>query len=121
MGLDAVEIVMRAEEFFTIRIGDDEAAAVRTVGDFYDLICAKLDVEPLRSPVASAVLPVISEKETVFLFLSKHTPLPAPVEVLPWSPQSVWDCVVAVLVDQQCLKPEKILHHARFVEDLGVD
>jgi acyl carrier protein len=32
MGLDAVEIVLRTEELFVITIGDDEAAAVRTVG-----------------------------------------------------------------------------------------
>jgi hypothetical protein len=35
------------------------------------------------------------------------------------SPQSVWDSLVAVLVDQQGLKPKEILHTARFVEDLG--
>jgi len=38
MGLDAVEIVLRTEELFVITIEDDEAAAVRTVGDFYNLI-----------------------------------------------------------------------------------
>jgi hypothetical protein len=121
MGLDAVEIVLRTEEFFVIRIEDEEAATVRTVGDFYILICEKLKVTPLHSPITSATLPIISEKERKLLFLSKHTPLPAPPEVLPWSPQSVWDSLVAILVDQQCLKPEEILYVARFAEDLGVD
>ena len=51
MGLDAVEIVLRTEEFFVITIQDEEAAAVRTVGDFYLLICAKLDVLPLLTPI----------------------------------------------------------------------
>lgn len=55
------------------------------------------------------------------MFGYKHTPLPAPPEVLPWSPQSVWDCLVVVIVDQQGLKPEQIRYSARFVEDLGVD
>ena len=121
MGLDAVEIVLRVEDFFVITIGDDEAAAVRTVGDFYNLICTKLDVPPLRLPVTSYKLPIVTEKEKQLLFFYKHTPLPAPQEVLPWSPQSVWDCLVAVLVDQQCLEPEEIVYRARFVEDLGVD
>ena len=87
MGLDAVEIVLRAEELFVITIGDDEAAAVRTVGDFYNLICSKLNVTPLPSPITSAELPEITHKEKTLLFLSKYTPLPAPPEVLPWSSQ----------------------------------
>lgn len=93
MGLDAVEIVLRAEELFVIDIRDDEAAAVRTVGQFYELIWAKLDLPPLRSPVTAAELPTITQKEKTLFFLYKHTPLPAPPEVLPWSSQSVWDCL----------------------------
>ncbi len=121
MGLDAVEIVLRTEELFVITIGDDEAAAVRTVGDFYNLICAKLNVSPFQSPVTSAKLPTITQKEKTLLFLYRHTPLPAPPEVLPWGPQSVWDTLVAVIVDLQGLKPEKVLYDARFLDDLGVD
>jgi hypothetical protein len=121
MGLDALEIILRAEELFGITIGDDEAAAVRTVGDFYNLICSKLNVTPLPSPITSADLPEITYKKKTFLFLSKHTSLPAPPEVLPWSPQSVWNTLVAVFVDQQGLKPKDILYHARIAQDLGVD
>ena len=68
-----------------------------------------------------AVSRKITQKEQQFLFLYKHPSLPVPPEVLPWSPQSVWDCLVALLVDQQGLKPEEIIYKARFVEDLGVD
>ena len=50
MGLDAVEIVLRTEELFAITIEDDEAGTVRTVGDFYRLICSKLNVTQLPSP-----------------------------------------------------------------------
>jgi hypothetical protein len=121
MGLDAVEIILRTEELFAITIPDDEAGNVRTVGDFYRLICAKLNVTPLESPVTSAELPVITHKEKSFLFLYKHTPLPAPPEALPWSPQTVWDAVIAIFVDQQGLKPDEILYRARIAEDLGVD
>jgi hypothetical protein len=121
MGLDAVEIVLRTEALFVITIEDDEAAAVRTVGDFYNLICRKMSVTPLHFPVTSAELPTITHKEKKFLFLSTHTPMPAPPEVLPWSPQSVWDSLVAVFVDQQGLKREEILCSARIAKDLGVD
>jgi len=121
MGLDSVEIILRAEELFVITIEDDQAAAVRTVGDFYNLICSKLNVTPLPSPVTSAELPEITHKTKTFLFLSRHTPLPAPPEVLPWSPQSVWDALIAIFVDQQGLKLEDILYHARIAQDLGVD
>jgi hypothetical protein len=121
MGLDAVEIILRTEELYVITIGDDEAAAVRTVGDSYTLICSKLSVTPLPAPITSAELPEITHREKTFLFLSKHTPLPTPPEVLPWSPQSVWDVLVAIFVDQQGLKPEDILYHARIAQDLGVD
>jgi len=121
MGLDAVEIILRTEELFAIAIGDDEAGAVRTVGDFYNLICAKVDVTPIPSPVTSKILPAFTHTERKFFFLYSDTPLPAPPEVLPWSSQSVWDCMVAVFVDQQGLKPEAILYHARIAQDLGVD
>ena len=121
MGLDYVEIVRRTEEFFAIAIGDDEAGAVRTVGDFYKLICAKLDVIPFESPATSTKLPTVTEKERTLLFLQKHTPLPPPSEVLPWSPQSVWDSLVVIVADQQGLDPKEVGYGASFAEDLGVD
>jgi hypothetical protein len=80
-----------------------------------------MSVTPLQSPVTSEELPTITHKEKKFLLLSKHTPLPAPPEVLPWSPQSVWDALVAVFVDQQGLKREEILYGVRIAQDLGVD
>jgi hypothetical protein len=121
MGLDAVEIILRAEELFAIDIRDEEAAKVETVGQFYELICSKLQIPPLRSPVTSGELPVITHREKVLLFLSRHKPLPAPEEVLPWSPQSVWDCVVAVFVDQLALSATDVVYDARIAKDLGVD
>ena len=121
MGLDAVEIVLRTEELFAITIKDDEVAAIRTVGHFYQLICSKLNVTPLPSPITSAELPTITHKEKKFLFLSTHTPLPAPLELLPRSPQTIWDALVAIFVDQICLDAEQILYHARIAQDLGVD
>jgi acyl carrier protein len=121
MGLDAVEIVLRTEDLFALSFTDEEAAAVRTVGDFYTLICSKLDVPQLPAPITSATLPVITQKEKLSFFRQRHTPLPAPPELLPWSPQTVWDALVAIFVDQQGLKPQDILPHARIADDLGVD
>ena len=74
MGLDAVEIVLRTEEFFGVAITDEEAAAVRTVGDLYSLVCSKLELQPIPSPFTSEMLPKVTEKEKVFLFLAKHSP-----------------------------------------------
>jgi hypothetical protein len=117
MGLDAVELILRAEDFYVMTIGDEEAAAVRTVGDFYKVICAKLDVSPLENPLTSDSLPVVSEKEWGFLFLRKRAPLPAPPGVLPWTPQSVWDSLVALVVDQLSVRPSEVVYHASFAED----
>ena len=114
MGLDYVEIVLRTEDFFAIAIANEEASVVRTVGDLYNLICAKLDVAPFESPATSTKLPTVTEKESTLLFFYKHAPLPAPSDVLPWSPQSVWDCLVAIVVDQQGLDPKDVHHHATF-------
>lgn len=121
MGLDSVEIVLRAEELFAITLPDDEAGSVGTVGDLYNLICSKLNLTPLGRPITSAELPVITHKEKQLWILAKHTPLPAPPELLPWSPQGVWDALVAVFVDLQGLDREDILPTARIAQDLGVD
>jgi len=46
MGLDAVEILLRTEDEFSIAISDEEAASVTTVGGLYRIVLAKLDVKP---------------------------------------------------------------------------
>ena len=120
MGLDPVELCAHTEDLFTISLTDKEAAAVRTVGDFYCLTCSKLCLTPLPAPITSANLPIITRKEKTFIILRKYSPLPAPPEVLPWSPQIVWDALVAVFVDQLALKPDNILYNATIVEDLAV-
>jgi hypothetical protein len=69
-----------------------------------DLREADLEPAALSSHLRKA--PKITQKEKKFLFLYENTPLPAPPEVLPWSPQSVWDSVVAVLGITGPLRPE---------------
>jgi acyl carrier protein len=46
VGLDAVELVMRTEDEFSITFADDEAETVRTVDDLYKLVLGKLDLTP---------------------------------------------------------------------------
>ncbi|HWT65041.1 MAG TPA: hypothetical protein VN151_02920 [Terracidiphilus sp.] len=46
MGLDAVEIVLRTEDEFSIVLEDEETAATRTVREFYELVLSKLDTTP---------------------------------------------------------------------------
>jgi hypothetical protein len=65
MGLDSVEIVLRAEELFGIDIADDEAGSISTVGDFYEVIRTKLEITPSRDPVTPDELPGISQREGV--------------------------------------------------------
>ena len=121
MGLDAVEIILRVQTLFAIDISDEEAAKVQTVGQFYELICSKLNIPPLRSPATSKELPVITNHKKITHFLSRRTLLPAPPGALPWSPQSVWDCVVAVFVDQQGIRVEDVKYTARIAKDLDID
>jgi hypothetical protein len=120
MGLDAVELILRAEELYSTTFTDDEAAQVRTVGDFYQLICSRLNLTPLTNPQNPPTLPKISEVESLGFLRRRYTHLPPPPEVLPWHPQSVWNTLVAIFVDQLCLKPDKILPDARILDDLGV-
>ncbi len=121
MGLDPVEIVLRTEELFVITVEDGEAAAVHTVGDFYNLNLSEAGCDAASIPSRLRGASTITHKQKKFLFLSTHTPLPARPDVLPWSPQSVCDVLVAVFADQQGLKREEILYRARIAQDLGVD
>lgn len=121
MGLDAVELVLRAEEFFTIFIPDNEAAAIRTVHDFYTVICRKLNVTPAVHPTTPDSLPIITKVEKLGLIRRNYKHLPPPPELLPWTADSVWSAVVALFVDQLNLKPEEVLPDARIVDDLGID
>lgn len=42
MGLDSIEIVMKVEQAFQIKIADREAEKIITIGDFYDCVCRHL-------------------------------------------------------------------------------
>jgi acyl carrier protein len=55
MGLDAVELIMGVEEAFDIEIPDEEAPAIRTVGQMYELILRKLTLIEARPCTSSVV------------------------------------------------------------------
>lgn len=63
MGMDAVEIVMLAEERFGLEIKNDEAEKIRTPGMLIDLIFGKLKRAKLLFSSAGAGLRLRSESE----------------------------------------------------------
>jgi hypothetical protein len=54
MGLDGVELVLAVEDAFAIHMEDEEARKVVTVGDFYNLVLAKLQGEDTNRCLTSA-------------------------------------------------------------------
>lgn len=76
---------------------------------------------PLKDPVTPKNLPIITEWKKSGLFFRKAVHLPPPAEVMPWSAESVWNCLVAIFVDQQGLKAGQVRFGARIAEDLGID
>lgn len=107
MGLDTVELVMRCEEVFAIDLPDHKLSHVHTVGDLYDLICIELKLTPCTHP----------KQDTGFDRLPRGT---LNLMTIHWNPEDVWATVVAIFVDQLCLKPEEVTYVARIGEDLRI-
>ena len=55
MGLDLVELVIEIEETFQIKVEDDQAARMRTVGDVADYIVARLPDRASETCLSAAV------------------------------------------------------------------
>ncbi len=117
MGLDAVEIVIDAEEAFGISLSDERTSNCYTVGQFYSLILEGLptskfegvdrecrncgyNLRGLRDPYC----PECGKEFFLDLTRSSH--------------EVVW----AILVDIICVnlgcRPDKVRPESRFVEDL---
>jgi acyl carrier protein len=106
MGLDIVEVVMRCEESFDVRLETVRLEQMRTVGDLFELICERLKLpsgSPVRTPTDGATLPLIA--------------IPAG----GWSRENVWLKLVHICVDQLQVEADEVRYEASFVDDLGAD
>ena len=108
MGLDTVELVMRCEEVFAIDLPDVELSSVSTVGDLYNVICRRMNLEPVERPTDATGISKLLQKEG-----SNLTPI-------TWNAENVWATTVAVFVDQLCLEPNEVKYAARIRKGLRV-
>jgi acyl carrier protein len=93
MGLDCVELVMQAEDFFGVSIPDEKVTRFDTAGDLHRLLMSVLNE------------PVDGGK-------------PKRRDGRPWTEDAVWGRIVEML---QPLRPgHPITPETRFVEDLGM-
>ena len=66
MGLDAVELVIRVEEEFSIKIEDGEAETTRTMGELHDLVRSK------RAAIRQTMSGISCPSQTVFYKLRRY-------------------------------------------------
>lgn len=55
MGLDSIEILMKVEETFAIRIPNEDSQKIRTVGDLHNIVWALLKGSVNRSEMEKEV------------------------------------------------------------------
>ena len=108
MGLDTVELILRCEEVFEVEIPDSKLEEVRTVGEYYNLICNALNLTPIADPTPDTGTDRLARG---ILNLA----------VVHWNPEDVWATLVAVIVDQLQVEHDEVTYSARFLEDLGSD
>ncbi len=109
MGIDAVDIVLRCEETFDLRLEDKDLGQIVTVGHLFEHLCTKLHL-----PNSTAA----PEHPGTSYLRDRLSIKPGPKH---WTREDVWTTFVALLVDQQGLKLERIRYPARLSEDLGID
>jgi acyl carrier protein len=111
MGLDIVEIFLRAEETFAIAIPDGEAGQAQTVGDLYRLILDKLAL-----PYHPA-----SEIESLNQDVPPGRDRSRTGPATEWTTPDVWITLKALIVDQLQVDAGEITEAANFQKDLGAD
>lgn len=63
MGLDSVELVIRAEKYFDIAIPDQEAAEIVTVQDFVDCVYTKVTLN--KGDVEKIIIGIVSDSSGI--------------------------------------------------------
>ncbi len=81
MGMDLVEIVLRAEETFGVDLPDGECEQIRTVGDLYRLVLSKLQ------------LPYVQVSEVEAGNKGRNCSPLRTSSLYSWSPPDVWRTV----------------------------
>ena len=111
MGLDTVEIVMRAEEVFSIDLPDEECGLVITVGDLYRLVLRKLDLSYVSIDQTQGVTTPAGRNR-----LKDQYP-----NLVPWNHADVWATLTGIIHDQLTIDYDEITEKATFQDDLRCD
>ncbi len=111
MGLDAVEIILRTEDTFSIDLPDRECERVVTVGDLYRLVLQKLAL-PYQPSSEIETSPNGRDRSRVRL---------TPIIPYSFTTPDVWLTLKALIVDQLQIDPEEVQEPAAFQRDLGCD
>ena len=109
MGMDIVDIVMRAEETFAIDLPNDECASIVTVGDFFRLVLDKLQ------------LPYQPADELERTHSGRDYSSPASLHLAQWNTADVWATLRGIITDQLQVNPEEVRERSSFVADLRCD
>ncbi len=92
MGLDTVELLLDVEAAFQIRISNEEAETLKTVGALNECIAR-----------------LVSERHAA----SGHPTVPAP--------EITWALLVPIVVECLGVSPEQVRPEAEWARDLGAD
>jgi acyl carrier protein len=106
MGMDLVEIVLRAEETFGVDLPDDECEQIRTVGDLYRLVLSKLQ------------LPYVQVSEVEAGNKGRNCSPLRTSSLSSWSPPDVWRTVKGIVVEQLRVDENDVIEDADFQRDL---
>ncbi len=109
MGLDTVEMVIRAEEVFSVDLPNEECGRVHTVGDLYRLILSKLK------------LPYISGREIEAQACGRDRSRSKVIGLEPWTTHDVWLTLKGIIWSQLQVDIVDIHEGATFNDDLRCD
>lgn len=109
MGLDTVELIIRAEETFGVELPDYECSLIITVGDLYRLVLDKLNLSYLS---ASTIEDTLSGRDR------SMNQFPA---LTDWNAPDVWVTLKGLICDQLQVDESDIRESASLLDDLRCD